>query len=106
MPLNRYIANIILTFFINLVFNNNATEYFSGFRGINLKYLKNINLKKFSNDWVIEQQLHFLFIKRKYKISEISIKTRYEKNQISMIPPFSYVFSVIKSIILFSSFKF
>ncbi|MDC3174114.1 hypothetical protein OA949_02535, partial [Candidatus Pelagibacter sp.] len=106
MPLSRYVANVILTFFINLIFNNKATEYFSGFRGINLKFLKNINLKKFSNNWVIEQQVHFAFIKKKYKISEISIKTKYEKNQISMIPPFTYVLSVIKSIIIFSLFKF
>ena len=106
MPLTRYIANIILTSLINIIFKNNASEYFSGFRGINLKYLESIKLKKFSNNWVIEQQVHFAFIKKKFKISEIAIKTKYEKNQISMIPPFTYVLSVISSIIKFSIFKF
>ena len=106
MPLIRYIANVILTYLINLVFNNNASEYFSGFRGINLKYVKKINLDEYSNNWVIEQQIHFSFIKKKYRISEIPINTKYEKNQVSMIPPFTYVLSVVKSVILFSLFKF
>ncbi len=106
MPLMRYIANVILTYLINIVFSNNASEYFSGFRGINLKYLNKINLDEYSDNWVIEQQIHFSFIKKNYNILEIPIKTRYEKNQVSMIPPFTYVLSVVKSVILFSLFKF
>jgi hypothetical protein len=105
MPLPRFVANVILTYIINIFLRNNATEYFSGFRGINVNFLKKINYKKLSDSWIIEQQVHFEFIKKKFKISEIPINTIYEKNQKSMIPPFSYVLDVIRNMINYSLFK-
>ena len=81
---------------------NNATEYFSGFRGLKVEKLKKIDLNNFANNWIIEQQIHFDFINKKYKISEISIPTVYKKNQISKLPPFNYVFSVLISTFRFS----
>lgn len=102
MPKLRFFANISLTFFINLLFNNNATEYFSGFRGLRVEKLKKLNLNKFADKWIIEQQIHFNFLNKKYPISEISIPTIYKKSQISKIPPFNYVFSVIINAIRFS----
>ena len=81
---------------------NQATEYFSGFRGLRVDKLKKINLKKFSNKWIIEQQIHFEFINKNYLISEISIPTVYKNNQISKLPPFNYVFSVLTSTFRFS----
>ena len=102
MPLSRLLANLLLTFFINIMLRNNATEYFSGFRGLKVEKLKKIDLKNFANKWIIEQQIHFDFIYKKYKISEISIPTVYKKNQISKLPPFNYVFSVLISTIRFS----
>ena len=102
MPKLRFFANIFLTFFINLLFNNNATEYFSGFRGLKVDKLKKLNLKNFANKWIIEQQIHFEFINKKYPISEIPIPTIYKKSQISKIPPFNYVFSVVINAIRFS----
>ena len=105
MPSIRLIANMLLTFFINLMFNNNATEYFSGFRGLRVEKLKKINLNNFANKWIIEQQIHFHFINKKYRISEVSIPTVYKASQISKLPPFNYVFSVITSTIKFSFLK-
>jgi len=104
MPLLRLIANIFLTYFINIMFNNNATEYFSGFRGLRVDKLKKLNLSQFANKWIIEQQIHFYFINKKYLISEIPILTVYKKNQISKLPPFDYVFSVILNTLRFSIF--
>jgi len=102
MPTLRLIANIILTSFINFMLKNKSTEYFSGFRGLRVDELKKLNLNKFSNTWIIEQQIHFDFIKRKKLISEIAIPTVYKKSQISKIPPFKYVFSVILNTIKYS----
>lgn len=101
MPLMRYCANIFLTHLINFIFNNNATEYFSGFRGLKVKDLRSLDLKNFSNEWVIEQEIHFLFIKNNYKISEIKIPTLYDDTQISLIAPIAYVASVFRSIMIF-----
>ena len=90
MPKMRLIANIILTFFINLMLRNNATEYFSGFRGIRVQKLKEIKLNNFSNKWIIEQQIHFYFIIKKYKVTEIHQlfvkKIKFQNH------PFNYVF--------------
>ena len=105
MPKLRLITNIFLTSFINIMLNNNATEYFSGFRGLRVEKLKNLDLNKFSNKWIIEQQIHFYFINNKYKISEISIPTVYTLSQISKLPPFNYVFSVITNTFRFSFLK-
>ena len=105
MPKMRLIANIMLTFFINFMLRNNATEYFSGFRGIRVKKLKGIKLNDFANNWIIEQQIHFYFINKKYKVAEISIPTVYKENQISKLPPFNYVFSVIINTFRFSFLK-
>ena len=105
MPKLRLITNIFLTSFINIMLNNNATEYFSGFRGLRVEKLKNLDLNKFSNKWIIEQQIHFYFINKKYRISEISIPTVYTLSQISKLPPFNYVFSVITNTFRFSFLK-
>ena len=105
MPKMRLIANIILTFFINFMLRNNATEYFSGFRGIRVEKLKEIKLNNFANKWIIEQQIHFYFINKKYKVTDISIPTVYKENQISKLPPFNYVFSVLINTFRFSFLK-
>ena len=67
MPILRFVANTILTKFINLLLNSNSTEYFSGFRGFRVKSLKELNLINFANSWIIEQQMHFNFINKKKK---------------------------------------
>ncbi len=105
MPKIRFIANIILTFFINFMLKNNATEYFSGFRGIRVDKLKEIKLNDFANKWIIEQQIHFYFIIKKYRVTEIPIPTVYKENQVSKLPPFNYVFSVLISTFRFSFLK-
>ena len=98
MPKSRLLANIILTKMINFLLGSKATEFFSGFRGLEVKKLKNLDLNKLADEWVIEQQIHFQFIKKNYRINEIPIPTSYKHNQKSEIPPFRYVISVILSV--------
>ena len=105
MPFLRLIANISLTFFINIMLKNNATEYFSGFRGLKVSRLKKLNLETFDNKWIIEQQIHFYFINKKFNILEFPIPTVYKKSQISKLPPFNYVFSVILNTVKYSFYK-
>ena len=105
MPLLRFIFNIILTKLINIFLKNNASEYFSGLRGIRVEKLKKINLKKLANNWIIEQEIHFIFIKNKYKFRETAITTTYDKNHRSLIPPIKYVSLVILFTLYYSFLK-
>lgn len=103
MPKSRYIANQLLTYYLNFLFKKKATEYFSGFRGLKVKSLININLKKISNFYDIEQQVHFIFIKKKKRIAEFSIPTRYYAKS-SSIPPFKYCLKIIITALYFAFF--
>jgi glycosyltransferase involved in cell wall biosynthesis len=103
MPRLRYFANKFLTYYLNFLFKAKVTEYFSGFRGFKVESLLNINLKKFSNFYEIEQQIHFYFIKKKKNISEFSIPTRYYTKH-SSIPPFKYCLRIIVTGLFFALF--
>ena len=103
MPKLKIYVNKILTFFINFIFSVNCSEYFSGFRGFRVLPLKDINLNKLSNSYAIEQQIHYIFIKKGLKISEFPIPTVYD-GQISRIPPIRYVLTIIYSALYFLIF--
>lgn len=95
MPKLRIFANRILTLMINFLMSSNATEYFSGFRGFKTKLFKDLDLNHFKDSWIIEQEMHLLFISNKIKIKEFPIDTIYE-DRISRVPPVKYVLDVIK----------
>ena len=61
------------------------------------------NLHKLSNSYPIEQQVHYIFIKKRLKISEFPIPTVYD-GQISRIPPVRYVLTIIFSALYYLIF--
>lgn len=103
MPKLKIYVNKILTFFINFIYKANYTEYFSGFRGFRVKSLQHLDLNKLSDSYPIEQQVHYIFIKKKLKISEFPIQTVYD-GQISRIPPVRYVLTIIFSALYYLLF--
>ena len=104
MPNLRIFANRLLTLFINCLFRDNSTEYFSGFRGFNVKVFEDLNLNKFQNRWIIEQEMHFYFLIKKYKTIEIEIETTYG-DRVSLVPPIKYTLDVIITSIKFFLIK-
>jgi glycosyltransferase involved in cell wall biosynthesis len=104
MPFLRYIGNIFLTKFINTLYKSKTSEYFSGFRGFKTSALKKIQYQKLSNSWIIEQQVHFVFLKKKFNIKEIAIPTVYD-GQSSNLPVIRYCLSVIFNAIKFYFLK-
>ena len=104
MPLNRFIANRVLTIFINLLFRRKFTEYFSGFRGYNIAEIKKIKFNDLSDKWIFEQQLQFRVMKKNMNIEEFPIQTVYD-NQVSNLPPIRYCLEVIINSIVFAFFK-
>ena len=104
MPKLKFYVNKILTCYINYIYGVNYSEYFSGFRGFDVNKLKNLKLKKLSDSYIIEQQIHYLFIRFKFKIFEFPIPTVYE-SQISRIPPIRYTLEILFSAIYFYFLK-
>jgi glycosyltransferase involved in cell wall biosynthesis len=104
MPILRYIGNIFLTKFINILYKSKTSEYFSGFRGFKTSALKKIQYQKLSDSWIIEQQVHFIFLKKKFRIKEIAIPTVYD-GQSSYLPVIRYCSSVIYNAIKFYFLK-
>ena len=104
MPLKRFLANRVLTIFINLLFRRKFTEYFSGFRGYNIAEIKKIKFDNLSNKWIFEQQLQFRIMKKNMNIEEFPIETVYD-NQVSNLPPIRYCLEVIINSIVFAFFK-
>ena len=104
MPFTRFLANRILTVFINILFKKKFTEYFSGFRGYNISEIKKVRFNELSNKWIFEQQLQFLLMNKKMKIEEFPIQSVYD-DQVSNLPPIRYCYEVIKNSIVFAFFK-
>ena len=104
MPLKRFIANRVLTIFINLLFRRKFTEYFSGFRGYNIAEIKKIKFNDLSDKWIFEQQLQFRVMKKNMNIEEFPIQTVYD-NQVSSLPPIRFCLEVIINSIVFAFFK-
>ena len=104
MPMKRFVANRILTIFINLVFRKSFSEYFSGFRGYNISEIKKVKFDDLSDKWIFEQQLQFRLINKKMKIEEFPIQTVYD-NQVSNLPPIRYCLEVIINSVVFAFFK-
>ena len=104
MPLKRFLANRVLTIFINLLFRRKFTEYFSGFRGYNIAEIKKIKFNDLSDKWIFEQQLQFRVMKKNMNIEEFAIQTVYD-NQVSNLPPIRYCLEVIINSLVFAFFK-
>ena len=104
MPMKRFLANRVLTIFINLLFRRKFTEYFSGFRGYNIAEIKKIKFNDLSDKWIFEQQLQFMIMKKNMNIEEFPIQTVYD-NQVSNLPPIRYCLEVIINSIVFAFFK-
>ena len=77
MPIYKYIANRLLTFFQNLVLGYKLTEYHTGYRAYSSEVLKKIPYKKNSDDFIFDNEILIQIIYRGFSIAEISCPTKY-----------------------------
>ena len=77
MPFYKYCGNIVLTGLINYLFKQNFTDAHSGYWLYNLKVFDKIKLKSITNSFNFDNNLRLELILNKFKISEISIMTKY-----------------------------
>lgn len=77
MPPYKYYFNRFLTFMENIVLGLNLGDYHTGFRAYTRKVLKTLPFKKFSNDFVFDQEILISAVYSGFKIGEIPMPVRY-----------------------------
>lgn len=77
MPQWKYVANIFLTAFANVVFQRYLTEIHSGFRAYTRKYLETVRFEENSNDFIFDTEIIAQGMSCKLFFTEIPITTRY-----------------------------
>jgi glycosyltransferase involved in cell wall biosynthesis len=84
MPLYKYVANIFLTAFANIVFRRYLTEIHSGFRAYSRKYLESVRFMENSDDFVFDTEIIAQGMARNLHFREVPIVTRYFKEASSI----------------------
>lgn len=77
MPWYKYLLNRLLTPIENTILGVNFSEHLSGFRAYKRKVLETLPYKKFSDDFVFDQQLMVSAIAAGFEVGEIPIPVRY-----------------------------
>ena len=103
MPLYKYLGNIALTFFQNLVLSSNLSEFHSGYRSYKVSSLKKIKFKINTNDFHFDTEIIIQFLKNNLKIKEIAMSTHYG-DEISHLKSIPYGLNIVRSTLV-SRFK-
>jgi glycosyltransferase involved in cell wall biosynthesis len=77
MPFWKYLANVFLTAFANVVFRRYLTEIHSGFRAYTRKYLETVRLEENSDDFIFDTEIIAQGMANKLTFQEVPIVTRY-----------------------------
>jgi glycosyltransferase involved in cell wall biosynthesis len=77
MPYWKYLANVLLTAFANIVFRRYLTEIHSGFRAYTRKYLDTVQFEKNSEDFVFDTEIIAQGMANNLTFQEVPIVTRY-----------------------------
>ena len=103
MPIYKYIGNILLTFFQNIILSSNLSEFHSGYRSYKVASLKKIKFKNNTNDFHFDTEIIIQFLKNNLIIKEIEMPTHYG-DEISHLKSIPYGLNIVRSTIL-SRFK-
>ena len=99
MPYWKYMANILLTVFENMILGLNLTEYHSGYRAYSRKALERIPFHLNSDKFVFDTEIIIQLKLHGFSIQEIPITTRYFKDasMIGLAPSIRYGLSIVMS---------
>ena len=98
MPQWKYIANIFLTAFANIVFGQFLSEIHSGFRAYSRKYLETIRFENNSDDFIFDTEIIAQGMACNLFFREVPIDTRYfpEASSINFWRSLVYGFGILK----------
>lgn len=99
MPLYKYIANRLLTFFQNIIIGEKLSEYHTGYRAFSREVLEQINYHANSNNYVFDNQMISQIFYAGYEIAEVTCPTKYfdSASSINFRSSVVYGFGVMKT---------
>ena len=100
MPLYKYLANISLTFFQNMILSSNLSEFHSGYRSYKVSSLKKIKFKKNTNKFHFDTEIIIQFLNKKFTIKEVAMPTHYG-DEISHLKSIPYGLNIVRSTLLY-----
>jgi glycosyltransferase involved in cell wall biosynthesis len=103
MPSWKYVANVLLTAFANIVFRRYLTEIHSGFRAYSRKYLETVRFMENSNDFIFDTEIIAQGMMCKLNFQEVPIITRYfpEASSINFRRSIVYGFGIVIVLVKF-----
>jgi glycosyltransferase involved in cell wall biosynthesis len=107
MPYWKYLANVILTAFANIVFRRYLTEIHSGFRAYTRKYLETVQLDKNSDDFIFDTEIIAQGMANNLSFQEVPIVTRYfpEASSINLGRSVLYGFGILGVLLKYWFYK-
>ena len=99
MPLYKYVANILLTSFQNLVLSSKLSEFHSGYRSYKTSSLKKVKFNKNTNRFHFDTEIIIQFLKRKFIIKEVAMPTHYGE-EISHLKSIPYGLNILKTTLM------
>lgn len=96
MPMYKYIGNRILTLSENIILGLNLSEYHTGYRAFHKRVLTTIEFKRFSNDFIFDQEILISAHEKGFRIGEISTPSFYtiESSSINFLRSVKYGISI------------
>ncbi len=77
MPLVKYVANRLLTFFQNILLHQKLSEYHTGYRAFSADVLRSINYEANSDDFIFDNEMLAQIFYAGYEIGEVTCPTKY-----------------------------
>lgn len=84
MPLERYLANIILSYIYKIVLRVNLTEFHTGFHIYSKEFISSVGFNNTSNDHLYSLEIIVQAVFKKLPIGEIPIRCNYEADHTSI----------------------
>ena len=99
MPMIKYVANRLLTFFQNIMMNAKLSEYHTGYRAFTREVLEAVNYNVNSDNFVFDNQMLAQILYAGYEIAEITCPTKYfdDASSISLKNSSIYGLGVLKT---------
>lgn len=103
MPMYKYIANRLLTFFQNTLMNQKLSEYHTGYRAYDKDVLQKINYQQNSDDFIFDNEMIAQIFYNGFEIAEVTCPTKYfeEASSINLSRSITYGIGVLKVSLLY-----